>query len=403
MLEFKFNYKCYNKQMESIVGEGYAMSKKQMVTSLENKGLNNINVKSRFNSFQDVRLKKGLLTNAEVYEFLLELLDFIRLGNNISEAIEFIGKTSSKGAVREVCKEILPDLNSGLKLSLSLSQTGRFDKFVMSILTIAEETGNYEGALTDLAEYYKDKDEIGSMIKNALFKPAITMTALLGARYFLISSVIPKIGALFDGSSVEPPRNTRILMAISEALDKYPFLIFSGIVGTIIVLIMFFRHPKFNRFQLKLPILGKIKKMNFQTQFLMSYYLLVGHGVQTNIAIQLQRENTSDKLFREVLHTMEKNINRGQRVSKSILEHSDYFDEVIGHMFNKGERTGTLNEVAEKLYNGYKVKIKRYLQKFPVILDTATLAIGGGILLFIFSGIISPVIKFIDRVGSGRM
>ncbi len=155
--------------------------------------------------------------------------------------------------------------------------------------------------------------------------------------------------------------------------------------------------------QLRLPIIGKIKKLNFQAQFLMAYYLLVGHGIQTNTALRLLRDNTKDLIFKSFLDEMISLFNKGQQLSTIILKNEKFFDEVVGHMFSKGEKTGTLTEVTKKLYDTYKNKTKRYLNKFPLILDTTTLAIGGALLLFIFSGIISPVITFIDRVGKGRM
>lgn len=403
MLEFKYKFIRNNDKYEKIQGFKFRSNQKRLIKSLKENRYSNIKIFNRTTSINDIRFKKGMIKAGDLREFITELLDFIKLGNNMIESLEFMNKTSVKKSIKDLTGEMLPDLKAGLKLSTCMKQTEVVDPFLINIVSVAEETGNYDEALDNLANYYKDKEEISSMIKGALVKPIVTFLALFGAAFYLITSVIPKIGELFTGTTVRPPFSTRFLLQLNVLINDNPTLLFGGIIGFFVGIYKFLTWKKFMIIQLKLPIIGKIKKLNFQAQFLMAYYLLVGHGIQTNTALKLLRDNTKDMIFRNFLDEMIIQFQKGQQLSTIILKNEKFFDEVIGHMFTKGERTGTLTEVTKKLYDTYKNKTKRYLTKFPLILDTVTLALGGGILLFIFSGIITPVITFIDRVGKGKM
>lgn len=403
MLEFKFKFIANNDKYEKVQGFKFRSSKKVLLENLKQNKYTNIKIYTRISSINDVRGKKNMIKPGDLREFITELLDFIKLGNNMNESLEFIHKTSVKKSIKELTGEMLPDLKLGLKLSVCMKQTEVVDPFLINIVSVAEETGNYDEALDNLANYYRDKEEINAMIKGALVKPIVTFLALFGAAFYLITSVIPKIGELFTGTTVQPPFSTRFLLKINDLINQDPMLLVGSIILFFGSIWKFFSSKKFMPLQLRLPIIGKIKKLNFQAQFLMAYYLLVGHGIQTNTALRLLRDNTKDLIFKSFLDEMISLFNKGQQLSTIILKNEKFFDEVVGHMFSKGEKTGTLTEVTKKLYDTYKNKTKRYLNKFPLILDTTTLAIGGALLLFIFSGIISPVITFIDRVGKGRM
>ena len=100
----------------------------------------------------------------------------------------------------------------------------------INIVSVAEETGNYDEALDNLANYYRDKEEINAMIKGALVKPIVTFLALFGAAFYLITSVIPKIGELFTGTTVQPPFSTRFLLKINDLINQDPMLLVGSII-----------------------------------------------------------------------------------------------------------------------------------------------------------------------------
>lgn len=399
MITYKYKYLAISDNGSKIEGFKFASSPNEIKKDLKEKNFTDIRVQKSVNKIDDIRFKKSILSYNDMSYLFGEMHDLIKLGNNITDTLFFIKNSTTMPEVKNLLNEIYGDISSGSKLSSSLSNSGRIDSFSIIIIKVAEETGNYDKALESLSDYYKDKAEISGKIKSSLIKPIILFIALTGASLYLITNVIPKIGDLFKGTTIQPPFTTQTLLYINDALTNYPYIILISIFLVVFGIVSFFKNEKTSKYKMKLPIIGKMKKMSFQAEFLMSYYLLLNHGVQTTKALEIIRNNTTDVLYVKFLNKVSNNLIGGQQLSSIILNNEEFFDPIIGHMFKKGEISGTTNEVAGKLYDSYKIKTRKYLEHFPLILDTVTLAIGGGILIFIFSGIIFPVIAFIQNMG----
>jgi len=400
MLEYKFKFIGISDNGSKIEGVKFSTNQRKLFKDLKNKGLTDIRINKVFESIEDIKFGNSKLSdNSHAYLFE-ELQSFIVLGNNLTDSLKFIMNSSEDKDIKIFLEDIYSDILSGSKFSTALIESGKIDQFSIIVIIVAEETGNYDQALSSLAEYYKDRGNMKGKIKSSLIKPIIMFTALLGASTYLILNVIPKIGQLFVGTSITPPFSTSALLVINKIMTNYPIFLLIGI-GTIIAgIIYFFKNEKTSKYKMRLPVIGKVKKLSFQTEFLMSYYLLLHHGVQTSKAIDIIKDNNNDVLYKNLLTKISKSLDGGKQLSSILLSYPNFFDPVVGFMFRKGEQSGTSNEVAEKLFNSYKMKITKYLEHFPLILDTVTLAIGGGILIFIFSGIIFPVIKFIQNMSN---
>ena len=399
MFEFRFSYIGLNDSGTKVEGVKFALNAKVIVRELSNKGITEIRVRKIFNSLDDMRMSTSKLNDENLSYLFDEMESLIKLGTNMTDTLKFLKNSTDKKEIKELVQDISGEVSSGSKLSTSLTNSGKIDNFAIVIIRVAEETGNYDTALGALAEYYKDKGEISGKIKGAMIKPIITFIALGGASFYLIMNVIPKIGSLFEGTPIEPPFTTQVLMDIEVYLREYPLIIMGIVIGVVFGIITFFKNEKTSKYKMKLPIIGKVKKMSFQAEFLMSYYLLLNHGVQTTRAIEIIKENITDPHYLKFYEKTIVSLTGGTQLSTILLNTEDLFDQIIGYMFRKGEMSGTTNEVAGKLYQNYKTKTAKYLEHFPLILDTATLAIGGGILIFIFSGIIFPVLSFIQNMG----
>lgn len=399
MLEFKYKIYAITKSGEKIEENKFSSSKNKLFKELRKQNLNNIKINLNIESIEDIKFSESKLNAKEHEKLFEELYDFIRLGNNITESLEFIERNTKNQKIKSLMKNSIILLKGGASLSEAFDASKLIDTFAVTVIKTAEETGNYDLIFKSLTEYYADRAEMQGKIKSALVKPTIIMIALSGAAYYLITNVIPKIGGLFTGTKVQPPLPTKILLNINDFLTNYSLLFFVSFILFIYSIYWFFTSEKTAKYKLKLPIVGKLKRLEFQTEFLMSYYLLLKYGVSTKRTINLIKSNTKDMYFYKIYDKLEQKIESGIPLSKAIKT-EPLFDEILTSMFEKGESTGTTNQVTEKLYFSYKERTKKFLEYFPTLLDNVSLLIGGAIILFIFLGIMSPVVVFIKNASS---
>ena len=397
MIKFKYKIEGINKQLDQkVVLYRYALNKTDAKKQIKDLNLENIKIKLVFNSFNDIKFGTNTrLNTADLLDFLLNLYDMTKLGVPTHEAIEFMLKIANKESLKDFYSQLSKSIKNGFTLGSALEISGIIDNYTILIIKTAEKTGEIDKALMELIKYYQDKKEMFGKIKSALVTPAITLILLFGASIFLILNVIPKIYGLFqDNPKIQPPSTTQTLYNIGLFLNNYTTISISIGIGIIVLFVWILRHPRYAKVIYYIPIIKNLKKYEFQAEFLMTLYLLIKSGTNINTALHMLYENEQRAFIKLVYKDIGNLYTRGMSFSKIVKKYLYLFDELVGFMFEKGEKQGTMHEVTENLYLTYKEKIRRFLEKFPETIKITTLIIGGGILLYVFLGILQPVIVF---------
>ena len=106
------------------------------------------------------------------------------LGSGIPmiEAIEIVARTMGNIHFREALLDAKDDVAMGDALSLSIERCGLFPPMVHHMIHIGEETGDLEGMLTKLAEYYEEEVELTTQQVMAAVEPLIivVLAAIVG-------------------------------------------------------------------------------------------------------------------------------------------------------------------------------------------------------------------------------
>ena len=402
MIKFKYRIEGIDKNTEQkVILFRYGTSKYDIMRQIKELNLQNVKIKLIFNSFSDIKFGNSTkLSTSELLDFLINLYDMAKLGVPIHESLEFIYKISNNEKLKEFYSQLIKNIKSGFTLGNALENSGMVDNYTILIIKTAEKTGEIDKALSELINYYQDKNKMFGKIKGALITPAITMIMLFSASIFLILAVIPKIYALFESNSkLKPPSTTQTLYNIGLFLQNYTYISIIGLISIIVMFVWIIRHPKYGKFLYYIPIFKNLKRYEFQAEFLMTLYLLVKSGTNINNALQMLYQNEERAFIKNVYKNIEILYSRGLSFSKILQRYPFLFDELVGFMFEKGEKQGTIHEVTERLYLTYKERIMRFLEKFPETIKIATLIVGGGILLYVFLGILQPIIVFTTQAG----
>jgi len=95
------------------------------------------------------------------------------------EAIDIVARTMGNVHFREALQEAKDDVAMCEALSESLARSGLFPPLVHQMIHIGEETGDIEGMLTKLAEYYEEEVELTTQQVMAAVEPMIIIVLAL--------------------------------------------------------------------------------------------------------------------------------------------------------------------------------------------------------------------------------
>ncbi len=118
----------------------------------------------------------------------LSLVDTLEICSNI------MGNRLLKDALSECRDEIM----QGAPLSQPLQRTGMFPPMVYHMAKIGEESGDLEGMLSKLADYYEEEVEMTTQSLTAAMEPMIIIV-LAGIVGILVGAVVAPLASMYTG------------------------------------------------------------------------------------------------------------------------------------------------------------------------------------------------------------
>jgi type IV pilus assembly protein PilC len=115
-------------------------------------------------------------------KFSRTLSTLVSAGIPLSDAIEVTAKTMNNILFQRAMMKTKEDVEQGIPLSIPIRKAKIFPPLVYNMLAIGEDTGNIEGMLDKVAEYYEEETELATASLAELMQPVIivVMGILIG-------------------------------------------------------------------------------------------------------------------------------------------------------------------------------------------------------------------------------
>lgn len=116
-----------------------------------------------------------LSTKTECARFARTLSTLLAAGMPLIDAIQITGRTLSNVLYKDAMEEAVRQVQRGMPLSAPLRASGLFPPMVLHMLAIGEESGDMEGMLLNVAEYYDEEVQLTTEQATALMEPLIVV------------------------------------------------------------------------------------------------------------------------------------------------------------------------------------------------------------------------------------
>src|ERR1700752_2335264 len=157
------------------------------------------------------------VTRTELITFCFHLSQLLKAGVNIIEALTDLRDTVDNAGFRQVIASLLEDIEGGLKLSEAMANhTYCFDHVFVALVRAGEQSGQMTEVLDELSENLKWQDEMAGQAKRALIYPAIVTVVIFAVIMVLMTVLVPQLAATFKTLVPKLPRETEVLIAISN-------------------------------------------------------------------------------------------------------------------------------------------------------------------------------------------
>lgn len=352
----------------------------------------------------EIDLKKYFerVTVADVALVTRQLATLLRSGITLIDALTAIVEQLDNEKFKRIFGGIKTAVNEGSSLADAMAQhPATFDELYISMVRAGEASGALDKVLVRLADFTEAQAKLKSKIMGALLYPLIMLGVGSVIMVVLFVVVIPRITKIFQQVKADLPPQTRLLIFVADVIRNYWWLLVPLIAGAIFY---FFRwkkskkgRPKWDRFTLRVPVLGPVVRLVAIARFSRTLATLLRSGVPVLTALDITKDVLNNLRLAEVVTEAREAIREGESISTP-LKKSKEFPPIVVHMVATGEKSGQLEEMLEHVADNYDFQVDQKVERLTTLIEPIMIVGMGGAVAFIVFSILMPILQLSQHV-----
>ncbi|GGF23650.1 type II secretion system protein GspF [Aliidongia dinghuensis] len=321
------------------------------------------------------------LSRQEMTDVTRELSTMLAAGQDLDRALRFIVETAPNPRVAKIMDRVRERVRGGNALAAALAQEPQsFPKLHVGLVRAGEAGGALAETLDRLAGLLERERTLAATVQSALIYPALLLTAAIGSIAVLIGYVLPQFVPLFAESGAELPLMTKLLIDFGDTMQVAGpwLLILLLILGVALRHALKndnFRRP-FDRFLLRVPVLGGLMRESLAARFTRTLGTLLKNGVPLIGALGIVNETIGNLAAVDAIGRATDSAKGGAGLSRPLGE-AHIFPERTIHLLRLGEETAQLAAMALKAADIHEEKTRIAVQRLVALLvPTITIAMG---------------------------
>ena len=343
------------------------------------------------------------ISRPELITFCFHLDQLIRSGVPIIEALTDLRDSVENPVFKSTVAGLLEDIEGGKKLSEAMeNHPGAFDTVFTALVRAGEQSGQLPEVLTKLTENLKWQDELSSAAKKAMMYPAFVGVVVFALIFVLMVFLVPQLVITLKALSPTLPTETKILMAVSDFMVRFWYVILVTPIAIIATLFVMARTNERFRFRLdgvalRLPFIGPLRTKIILARFSTFFALLYQSGISVLDCIQISEKIVGNRVIERGLQRVGREINEGQGITQAFTN-ARLFPPLVLRMLKVGESTGGLDKALLNVSYFYNRDVKETMSKMQEMIQPMMTVILGGIFVLIIVTIFNPIYDVISKV-----
>lgn len=326
-------------------------------------------------------------------QFAILINSGMSIEQSLNALIDQLDTQEQKTIMMGVRSEVL----SGRSLAASMRMYPRvFPVVYCSLIHAGEQSGSLANVMTKLADYSDRTRELTNKIMMALLYPLIVTIVAIVMIVALLVYVVPQVVKVFESSHQELPLLTKILIATSNGLRSYGWIILLLIIIIIFSVYKLLKNHefklKFHKKLLQLPVMGKLLVNIDVARFTHTLALLLVSGVPMIAALEAGRDTVNNYMMKNAVNNALKRVQEGMSLAVALAK-ENVFPPVVIHLIASGEKSGNLDHLLEQAGAHQELELSHRSQLLTGILEPAMIVFMGGIVLLIVMAIMLPILN----------
>lgn len=397
-----FAYVVKDKSGRTHTGSLETASKQTLIEQLWKQEFVVLSIEERRGRPSGLKLAGPSVKTEHLVIFSRQLATMVASGIPILGGIEVLRDQIDETGFKQILGRLRDDIEAGASFSEALGKHPRvFSEFFVNMAKAGESSGRLDEILDRVATHLEKSHALTKKIQSSLFYPALVSALAMMITIFLLVFVVPKFKEIFTSLGGQLPGPTQLLINISEGMRRYFVLEVAACIALWVGVKMFINTPvgrdRFDRFKLKMPLLGKLMQKVAIARFSRTLATLVRAGVPILKALEIVAKTAGNKVIERAVMTARASITEGQNIATP-LSQSKVFPPMVTRMISVGEKTGELEKMLSKVADFYETEVDAAVGGLTSMIEPLVIAFLGVGIGAIVIALFLPVFKISQLV-----
>ncbi len=391
-----FSYRATTVQGAIIEGVIEAADEQSAVERLKNTGY----IPLRIAAPRAERGKRFSLrsSRSDLLTFTTELSALLGAGLPLDRSLNILADISESREMKNVVQSVLKSIREGSSFSDALQKHPTiFPRLYVNMIRAGEAGGVLDVVLDKLNEFLESSKALKDHIVSVMIYPVILILTSGLSIAVLLTYVLPKFSVIFAELGGALPVPTQILLAFSNALRTYWWIVLAAMVALWVLLNNYKKTDsgRYNWDRFKLRMMGDVIRKLETARFCRTLGTLLKSGVPLLQALN----NAKDTISNQVIASSIDAVSAGAKEGKGIaapLAGTGVFPPLALSMIKVGEETGQLDTMLLKVAMTYEKSLNVAIKRFVSLLEPVMILTMGLIIAAIVISILMAIFSIIE-------
>lgn len=344
----------------------------------------------------------GGVRGKDISVFSRQFATMIAAGLPLVQCLQTLGMQMERKRFQDIIAKVAYDVESGSTLSDALGRFPRvFDELYVNLVHVGETGGVLDSMLARLSTYLEKAQALKHRVQMAIVYPILVMTIAVLVVAFLMIFIIPIFAAFFNNAGVPLPLPTRIVIAVSNGVTRYWYIVLAVWAAAMFGFRAWYRTEAgrlaVDRFFLRAPIFGPLVRKISIARFTRTLSALLGGGVPIIDALRITAKTAGNRVVENSVMAARERVMAGHTLGER-LKDSGVFPPMVVQMVIVGEQTGALDNMLAKVADYYEDEVDVAVSGLTALLEPLLIVFLGVVIGGIVIAIYLPIFKVVTLV-----
>ncbi|MCH5248532.1 MAG: type II secretion system F family protein [Lachnospiraceae bacterium] len=393
----EWGYVAINPSGKEVKGSKTAESADQVSRDLKNQGLTVLEVKEQSVLNKEINFEiGGKPTPRDLGVFCRQFASITRAGVTIVQALQMLAEQTENKRMQRALLAVRADVEKGETFADSLAlHMDVFPELLIQMARAGEASGSLEISMERMATQFERSSKTQALVKKAMIYPIVVAIVAVVVVIIMLVVVIPAYTDMFEQLDTELPGITLAVVAVSDFIQAYWFILAPVVAGIIFGIKVFSttytgKHL-FGKLALKIPAIANLVTKSAAASMARTLSTLLSSGVPLIEAVDIVSETMTNIWFKEALKDAVQQIMVGTPLSQPV-QACGLFPPMVHHMLRIGEEAGSTEEMLDRLADYYEEEVEMAVQSLMAAMEPMIIIVLAGIVGVLLGSVMAPMV-----------